>query len=520
MSRRRKATWWEAEDAQRSALSRRPQDFKGIYPTTSCEGRCIPMVYGSAIIPGNVILLPQESSTASAGRISATMMIALSSTRLFSGGPSAIWHDGIKVFPGFGTIYDAFADGTQTTAWSYLTTPVARTYTELFQAAGTPNEITVSLHASFTANVLVERGFGMGEWATMSTPSDYTVSAGVYTISYNFGAEPKRVRITYTATAVPFGGLYTLSYNGTSYAAFIALDVGQEGQKPSVGDWKYELTGANVFPAADGGTSAEGGTVLLPTIAKDILTGYGYGQSCEWPESRIDSASWSTWRDMAGAHDLFGALALTEQRDASEILGEILAATNTDALWSDGVLKFVCNDHRPASQTVDAITYVYAPSRTPVADLTTADFLVDDPGDDPVTIEFLSESDVRNCWPVEYLDRNKSTTEGEWPRATVQEEDVADVETRGLRLADTTTAHFFTAESRARWYSLVLAHDSIYLRRTFRFRVGVAHWYLEPGDIVSLTDDRLLDGVLVGITSMEESGDTGELDVEAEDVIS
>lgn len=510
--------WWKREEEDRKALSDKRQEQKGIHLTTSCEGRANPMLWGDGFVSGNAILLPQESLVEVGGRNRATVMIALTSTPRLTG-YYGIWHNGIRVSPGGGTIFEELTTGAQTTPWAFLESSTTTEYVESYvMADAAPNYVqTVEHAAGFVANVSVEWR-DISDWNPLSSPADYTVAAGVYTITTN-SVRGRQVRFRYTASGVPFGGGYALAYHGTSYVAHSALDVGPAGQQATLGDWKFLLAADWAhLPAADRVFPADGGDYLVPVIVKDILTGYAFGQSCGWPVARVDDASWQAWKEMCGAHGLFASLTLTEQREASEILADLLDSTHTAVLCSEGKLKFVPLDHRSATATHGAVTFTYSPDLSPVTALGPSDFMVE--GDeDPVSIEFVPEEDVRNAFPVEFLNRGNETTDGEWPPSTVQVEETAHANDNGLRVADVTTCHHFTTEARAKWYSEVLAMRSVHILRRFSFRLtlGLA-WLLEPGDLVSLTDARLLDGATARITSIEEADDSGSLDVEAEDV--
>jgi hypothetical protein len=522
--------WWALEEAERKALADKRQEQKGIQLTTSCEGRVIPGLWGVGFVSGNVILLPEELLTEASSRWKAPVMIALTSTERLTG-YYGIWHNGIRVSPGGGIVFEELSTGAQTTPWTFLSSGITTEYSEEYMMPDVPPNYSqeVSFSASFVANVSVHwfngELLGQFQWQALTFSSDYTVSGGTYTIT-SAAARAKRVRFRYTANAAPSGGKYALAYHGTSYVAHSALDVGPTDQQAKLGDWKFLLASNwTLLPEVDQEFSPDGGDYLVPVIVKDILTGYAFGQSCDWPLAKFDDVSWQAWKQMCGAHSLYGSLVLTEQRDAAEIIGELTDSTNTAMLWSEGKLKFVCLDHRPATATVGATTFTYAPDLSPVAELhhrfgedVPSDFIADG-DDDPVQIEWVSRADVRNAFPIEYLDRENETTDGEWPPATVQVEEVVDANESGLQVADVTTAHHYTTKARAKWYSAFLAVRSVYICRRFRFRLTLgASWLLESGDLVSLTDLRVLVGVTVRIVDIEEADDTGAMDVTAEDV--
>lgn len=196
-----------------------------------------------------------------------------------------------------------------------------------------------------------------------------------------------------------------------------------------------------------------------------------------------------------------------EQKPALEHIADLLTATNSDIVWSQGQLKIRPYGDEPVSGNGAS----YAPNVTPLYDLTDDDFLVD--GDeDPVQVERKPASDAYNSCPIEFTNRAQ-----DYNASVVEEPDPVDVEIFGTRRAPKKTLRMITRAAHAQQLSRILAQRNVYTKNRYQFYLGWRYVLLEPMDLVTLTDAGLgLDKRPVRILEIEEDGE-GRLRVEAEE---
>lgn len=280
-----------------------------------------------------------------------------------------------------------------------------------------------------------------------------------------------------------------VGYPGTALLANAKLDLGSSG---ALKNYSFEVTGF-----LSGGSAGEAGDDAQPAhILPDFLSNPYYGAG--WDPARIGDLS--DWRDYCQAMGFFVSPCFDEQLPAGEHLGNLLAATNSDVVWSGGVLKV-----RPyGDEPVTGNGASYQPNVTPVYDLDDDDYIID--GDeDPVTVRRKPASDAHNSFPVEYSNRAQG-----YNPSVAEEPDPVDVELFGTRRASKTTLRMITRAAHAQQLSRILAQRSVYSKNEYTFRLGWRHVLLEPMDLVTLTDSGLgLDQHPVRILEIEEDGDGG-----------
>jgi len=284
-----------------------------------------------------------------------------------------------------------------------------------------------------------------------------------------------------------------LAYSGTVMAVHPACDLGGSA---TLKNHSFEVTG---FCSVGGGNLDAHPADILPHYLSDPLTGAG------WDASRIgDLATWRTYCTAAG---LWLSPCWTEQAAAKGHVEEILKATNSEAVWSEGKLKVI-----PYGDTV--ITgngTTYTPNVTPLYDLTLDDFLADD-DEDPVEVERVSPVDAWNCVPVKFRDRALDYNEN-----TLDDPDPVDTEVFGPRKSEAVDLPCIKRASIALTISRILAQRSVYCRNKFKFKLGWRFCLLESMDLVTLTVPYLgLTLKPVRIIDIEEN-EEGTLSVLAEE---
>lgn len=286
-----------------------------------------------------------------------------------------------------------------------------------------------------------------------------------------------------------------IPYDGIAYVAnpHFLLD-----SSASIGNWNWEVTG--LFPSGGaGGVDANPRDVIT-----DVLTNATYGMG--WASALLaDFAAYATYCQAMG---LYIGLAVTSQQAASQLLTDLLAATNTAPVWSQGQLKLIPYADSPV--TGNGVTFT--PDTTPLYDLTDDDFLDPNKTGELVQLTRVAPSDVDNCVRVEYEDRANDYNKGIQPA-----QDDALVGLYGERDAPTLQYHFLHDAATTRTVAQLRLQRTTSVLNAYAFKLGWRYVLLEPMDLVTITDAALgLDHYVVRITSVEED-EHGMLSVMAED---
>lgn len=177
---------------------------------------------------------------------------------------------------------------------------------------------------------------------------------------------------------------------------------------------------------------------------------------------------------------------------AQTIINEIAKLTNAYFFWSNDRFKIVPLETRNiGSWTADtSIKY----------DLTSDDFSPQSKGA-MVTYSRKDSSEVYNSFPVEFINR-----ENAYEKETVNYQLSEDIRQNGLRQASSTAAHYFYTKERAVKVAEMLAKKSVNEKNTYTFTLNWAFALLEPGDIVTLTDENIgIDHLPVRIVTTTEN---------------
>jgi hypothetical protein len=254
------------------------------------------------------------------------------------------------------------------------------------------------------------------------------------------------------------------------------------GSDSSIPNFSFEVdTGKRVT----GHDDASPKVVLMDFLSNPM---YGVG----FPSQYVDA--WQKFDDFCYAYGIFLSPALVEQKEAYEFIKEIAEATNSQPLWSEGLLKMIPYCDEPATGNGRA----FIPDNSPLYDLTDDDFL--DDGDDPVKLKRSSAADAFNSVQIEYYNRHNS-----YNAEIIEARDQADVEDKGLRQCDPITMHSICEPEVAQVVAQAILQRMLYIRNQFEFRLPWRFCLLEPMDLVRITDEKLgLDKAVVRIIEKEE----------------
>ena len=236
-------------------------------------------------------------------------------------------------------------------------------------------------------------------------------------------------------------------------------------------------------------------------VIEDLITNPRYGAA-----PNLNMADLSEFRTYCAATNLLISPAMTEQREAFEIINEIVEAVNCAVVPSPDGLKI--RSYGDSVVSGNGVTFV--PDLEPVYHLTDDDFLGED---QPVRVRRSRDTDAYNHCQIEYVNRfNQYNTE------TVEAKDQANIEMFGLRTQDPVKHDFFCEPKIARHAVQLLLQRKLYVRNEYEFELGWKYCRLEPMDIVTITDESLgLNQFPVRITRVEED-EEGVLSITAEEL--
>jgi hypothetical protein len=297
-----------------------------------------------------------------------------------------------------------------------------------------------------------------------------------------------------------------LGYNGIAYAAGAAYQLGNSAQLPN---HAFEVEG--VFAGAAGTPDADPSLVV-----EDLLTNAHYGAG--FPLARIGGLS--DYQNYCYATGLFISPAYTDQVQAASILADIVKNTNSEFVWSSGVLTIVPY----GDQELTGNGKTFTPDLLSQYTLTDDDFLENQASagssasTDPVLLSRKRPADSLNSIKLEFLDRNN-----QYSPAIAEAKDQAAIDLFGLRQDASRTAHLFASAAAAN-VSVSLQLQRELIRNVYAFTLGAWAIRLDPMDIVTLVDPYLFPDTpdnqqLVRIAEITENDD-GTLSFTAEEFLS
>lgn len=383
-----------------------------------------------------------------------------------------------------------------------------------------PYQITVQQAASFSKDFGVVYFPGGAAFTKVSSPTvagQYSESGGTYhfsaadasqlvEISYEWINQvtdpnaPNRLNFTLfegTLGQAAWGFLTSkfpsaaLGYSQTAYVGFTDMFLGEAAEIP---DYTFEVSGRDQWGA--GIVDANAMDCII-----DILTASDIGIG--FPVSYLGSTTLA--RQFWAANNFFISQTCDNQEDAHSIIAEWLEAGQVAGFWSEGVLKFV--PYGDTSAAANGNIYI-APTQ-PVVDLDDSDYL---DKDDPVQISRKQWVDAYNRVAVDWNVRINAYNDD-----ILYEEDAAAIQQYGLRSESPVEWAFIKMQLAAQFAASMRVKRLVYIRNTYKFTIGWIYSFLEPMDLVTITDTILGFNLLpVRIISIDDDPDKG-LQIVAED---
>lgn len=274
-----------------------------------------------------------------------------------------------------------------------------------------------------------------------------------------------------------------LPYSGLAYMAGV-VDLGDRGSLPN---YNFEVRGKLL-------STGDGVDVNPADYILQVLKSAGMG------DVQIDGLD-NYRRYCAAADLLISSPPSMSAQKAQQIINDIAEMTNAYLFWSNNKLKIV--------PLADEAVGSWSPDKEIKYDLGIDDLI---PGSDGQLVLY-SRKDSSECYnqaSVEFINRSNS-----YEKEVVSFEVVADVQRNGLRPASVKTAHYLYTKKRAMYLAEQLAMKQLYAKNQYTFRLDWAFCRLEPGDLVTLTDEICqLNKQVVVITAVNEAND-GQLEITA-----
>lgn len=284
-----------------------------------------------------------------------------------------------------------------------------------------------------------------------------------------------------------------VGYSLTATFSVQDLDLGSSASLPN---YNYEVLALLPFNTAGGIVDANPKDIL-----NDICTNAYHGVGFNY------LGDLTAYSNYCVANGLFLSPVYDQQQTANQSLSDLFKYTNSAPFFSEGVLKVV--PYGDASVTGNGATFT--PNVTPLVDLGTSDFIAN-PGEPPVALNRKAPADAMNIVRVEFEDR-ANTYHTNVAIASID----YDVVANGARADQSETVSMCKQASVARFIAQNLVQRSFYVRNTYEFRLSWRYCYLEPMDIVTLTDPNTgLNLTPVRITEVSEDED-GLLSITAEE---
>lgn len=275
-----------------------------------------------------------------------------------------------------------------------------------------------------------------------------------------------------------------LPYSGLAYMAGV-VDLGEQGSLPQ---FNFEIKGKLL-------ETGDGVDVNPADYIVHVLRSIGIDD--------VNIEGLDHYRHYCKAADiLISTPPDSKSSKAQTVINDIAEITNSLVFWSTDRLKIVPLADKPIKD--------WSPYNQIQYNLTADDLI---PASDGQLIVYKRKdsSETYNQATVEFINRANG-----YEKETVAFEVVADVQKNGLKPASKKTAHYLYTKARAQYYAEQLAMKRLYSKNQYTFRLDWAFCRLEPGDLVTLTDELCgLREQIVVITSVSEAAD-GQLEITAE----
>ena len=299
---------------------------------------------------------------------------------------------------------------------------------------------------------------------------------------------------TGTASQAPWSHLTAPGNLSYAYTALFGVENMALGGSPTLPNYNYEVAGLLQF-----------GSGILDANPAAILTDICTSTTHGVPFNYLGTLT--QYSDYCVANGLFLSPVYDQQSSAVQVLTDLFRNTNTYAWFSEGLLKVA--PLGDVAVTGNGVTYT--PDVTPLVNLGAGDFIVSGSGS-PVTVQRKAPQDALNSVSVQFVDRANSYHNSAVV-ASIDEDMIAN----GARMAQTVNINGCVTATVARFIAQNMVQRAYYVRNTYTFKLSWRYCYLEPADLVTLTDVNTgLNLFPVRILEVAEDAE-GLLDITAEE---
>lgn len=302
-------------------------------------------------------------------------------------------------------------------------------------------------------------------------------------------------------TIAPSALGYLSSVAPYQYLAYVAVE-SLSMPSNALPNLSWEVQGLFIF----------GGGIVdaLPSdVLEDLLTNPTHGTA--FPAASLDSLA--DYADYCAAAGLFVSPALTSIRKGADVIDELMIATNSAVVWSDGLLKVKPYGDEPLSGN----GHTYTPNTTPIYDLNDQHYMAGE-GEDPVVVRRKNPNDCFNQLFLEFENRGTLLAPADYNPSVREAKNDDDILINGLRPGPKLSIPMIKDPDVARTVVQLQQQREQFVANEYLFRLGWKFSLLEPMDLVTLTDETLgLDFTPVRITQVIELEDAEGIDFVAED---
>lgn len=363
-----------------------------------------------------------------------------------------------------------------------------------------PFTITVTYAPEFNGDDGVEyypSGVALTKVSSGAGKGEYTVNSGVYGFSDEDAGEAVEIHYSWINQDTDKNSPTTLNYT---------LIPGEQSQEP----WSYldnyspsQAIGYTGCALICSSSLYLGYTANMPNYTFDIggplqfgagfkdanpadcieavLTNEIYG--IQFDSDYVDTSLGGSFRDYCTANSFFISDFRDSTSSTASVIGDYLESAQAWCWWSEGLLKFV-----PLGDTTTVGNGVeWVPPTQPVVSLDDSDYLPAN-GKDPVMVTRSPWQDAYNKVQIEY-----SVRENNYNHDVMIAQDDAAILQWGLRIEAPKTFDFITTAAAAQFAGNLRVQRFTTVRNTYEFTTVSIYPYLEPGDIIEISDPYLFE---------------------------
>lgn len=271
-----------------------------------------------------------------------------------------------------------------------------------------------------------------------------------------------------------------IGYTGVSYVAQKNIALGSSASPPQ---YTFEVFGLKPYSAS-----------VKDANPKDIITDFisnsKYGT--------VPGATWldpfATYSTYCVANSLFLSPVFDQQKAAGDWLKDLLEITNSDAYFSNGLLKI--------SPMGDVQIGAYTPNLVPIYDFTDDDLIRPGSEQDPIVADRQFPTDRYNTIKVEYIN-----AANDYNLDVVEAKDEAEINVFNKRIDAPKAYHPITSAAVAKFVAHIQLQRQLWVQNTYKFKVSGVYFLLDAMDIVGIHDQLL--GLGSGWSTIASIGSDG-----------